>query len=319
MPVSRRKATSNISVPKEAKDLQLPYCCYCQRNRPISKFLPTTNPFLYRSGYSITCIDCNVEIYNKIYSAEGSMEKTILKMCRMLDCRYDDRAVQTTKRQIENSNKNIENVWGIYRKNLVKVDGITNALSAENMDLTYVEPIVYMSEPLSEEDFDRATINELQEFWGSGFTEEEYQFLERKLVEWKNSYSCNNKGEEFYLKEACHKELDLRRARAGTGQGSVDAILKSMDTLMKSAALTPAQANAASAGRVGDTLGMLYKRIISTSPAEYYKDKELFKDYDNLGLYCRNYIYRPIWNFFTGNKNYELVDADQSIDDDNSN
>jgi hypothetical protein len=317
---SRRLTTpSNLNVPNEARILVNGTCTKCGATKALTNFHDATDLFLNAATKKMpVCKSCQDTIYGDLFSRDKSYDQVFLKMCRMFNVLYSEEAVNATENHLNkniSSGRAINSPWVIYLSKL-------RSLNAKDsvFNFTFSEPVVYRAEPISKEDFGEDIAKDLGEYWGEGFTEEEYQFLERKLVEWKSSYSCNTKSEEFYLKEACHKELDLRKVRSEKDGGgrSVDAILKSMDTLMKSAALTPAQANAASSGRTGDTLGVLLKRIISEDPAEYYKDKELFKDYDNLDPYFMNYAYRPAYNFFTGNKNYELVDEDEKYLSDDS-
>ena len=48
------------------------------------------------------------------------------------------------------------------------------------------------------------------------------------------------------------------------------------------------------------TIGVNAERIEQTTPAEYYKDQTLFKDFDGLGEYFKRMITRPIKNIIFG-------------------
>jgi hypothetical protein len=55
--------------------------------------------------------------------------------------------------------------------------------------------------------------------------------------------------------------------------------------------------------------------VEETTPSEYYKDKELFKDFDNIGSYFKKYITRPIKNFVTGSRDFNVnTDDDAEYD-----
>lgn len=49
-------------------------------------------------------------------------------------------------------------------------------------------------------------------------------------------------------------------------------------------------------------LGLWARDIEKYTPAEFYKDKKLFKDFDDIGSYCSRFIFRPLKNLLTGSK-----------------
>ena len=287
------------------------FCRICMQTKRPNMFLDATDTVLDKNGKMSVCTDCINQLFTQYFASEQDLSKTLLKMCRLLNVVYLDSAVQATIShfsKVFEKKGEMSNVFGIYKS---KVSSMA-ALNQTGV-LTFSEPQVYVSDnPMEDDDFEEA--HDVKEFWGSKLNAEDYEFLESKLAKWKKSFSCSNASEEFHLREACFKELDLKKARDLDGNtGKIDAILKSMDTLLKSGALTPAQANAS--GKSADTIGTILKRIEMTGPAEYYKDQKLFKDYDNLLPYIVNYIKRPIINLFTGNKNYQLMDENGIVNE----
>jgi hypothetical protein len=127
------------------------------------------------------------------------------------------------------------------------------------------------------------------------------------LAQWRQSYSCNNEAERFYLKQICLKLLELEQS-----DGKKDGILKSVQQLLKDSALTPAQQTASSSGKGTETWGMMAKLVEESTPAEYYKDKTLFKDFDNIGAYIKKYITRPLKNFATGSRDFNVTTDDSA-------
>ena len=49
-------------------------------------------------------------------------------------------------------------------------------------------------------------------------------------------------------------------------------------------------------------LGIGIEEIEKYTPAEYYKDKKLFKDTDEIGNYWERFIKRPLKNLILGSK-----------------
>ena len=49
-----------------------------------------------------------------------------------------------------------------------------------------------------------------------------------------------------------------------------------------------------------ECLGVTLATISQYTPEEYYKDKELYKDYDKIGEYFDRFVKRPLRNLMTG-------------------
>lgn len=287
------------------------YCRKCMKDLPAENFYQAVDLMVDSNGLMSVCKDCLTNIYEKIYEVEFSTEKTILRMCRMFNVRYYGESVTAVKRQIDTlqeKGKRMSGIFGVYIsriRNMLKTEIGDVVTEINYQDVGGIKITIDEFAMGSEED--RVTLEELKDFWGDGFPLEDYKFLEKRIIEWKRDYSCQNKAEELVIKELCFKELELNKARI-EGK-SVDPIIKTMDTLLKSGGLAPSQTTASS-GKSFDTIGMLIKQIEQTTPAEYYEDKELFKDYDNLDRYISNYIKRPIMNFIGASKSFEISDDD---------
>lgn len=317
----KKKTVPKKIVTKTGQKISHGYCRMCMETKIATDFYQAVDTYIDKNGIMSVCKKCLNGIYDKIYETEHSSEKAILRICRMINMKYDNDAIIATKKHLETmeSKGKISNgVIGIYRAKLQNVQKSEIGKRSENdLDLTYqdVGGIVFTVEDNVENETDRVTLDQLKGFWGYGFTNfDDYKFLENRLAEWKADYSCSNKAEEFLIKELCFKELELDKARRE--EKNVDPILKSIDGLLKTASLTPAQTNASS-GKSFETIGLMIKRIESTTPAEYYQDKSLFKDFDNLEQYISNFIKRPIMNFLGASKSFEISDdsSDFSIEE----
>ena len=59
-------------------------------------------------------------------------------------------------------------------------------------------------------------------------------------------------------------------------------------------------------------LGELIREIEEVCPAEYYKDKKLYADFDHLKEYIERFMTRPLRNLLTGSKE---LDKEFSLSD----
>lgn len=302
------------TLPKKRKlksdnDLQV-YCRRCMKTKPSSSFFLALDDFLDKNGYFSICKDCCNEVYNIMYESEGSIARALLRCCRIFNVVFDDSAVIATESHLKTMDEKgtkTDNAFGIYKTKLASItkNGFKN--KEISTSLTFTEPSKPLppSDPVDDKE---RNAEELKQFWGDNLNREDYIWLEKKYAKWKSEYSIKTSGEAELLQMIILKLFDIRKTRKEGG--STDKLEVAFQNLLKTSGLTPAQTTAASQGKTGDTWGMLIKMVEKEHPAEHYKDYKLFADFFDLGKYLLNYVTRPITNFFTGQKNYDIDDDD---------
>ncbi|MFW5890978.1 MAG: hypothetical protein ACOCUI_02065, partial [bacterium] len=145
-------------------------------------------------------------------------------------------------------------------------------------------------------------------FWGDGFEDYDYLYLENELKQWQKTHKHDNYAEITLLREICLTSLEIRKKRER--KESVKNETKALQDLMKTASIDPAKANAADNGKSLDSYGTWLKEIEESEPAEFFEDKKLFKDYDKIKEYTDKYIFRPLKNLLTGSRDFNIEDGD---------
>jgi len=287
------------------------WCRRCMKMLPAKRFHTSYNHELDKNGLLSVCKPCVDDLFDRIFSVENNLDRAILNLCRKLDICFSELAVEATRKHVATSaakSVDIKNPFGIYK---AKLASYARGFSGGDMtDLTFVEP--------SREVIERTIINEIPDieamriFWGSGLQDEDYDFLEKEMARYKRTHKCDTATEESLLRQICFAELDIRSARAG-GQPSASAV-KLLQDLMKTASVDPAKTAIAGAGKSHDTFSAFIKTIEENEPAEYYEDKKLFADYDNIDYYFKKYILLPIKNFVIGSRDFALDGTDPDSD-----
>lgn len=295
--------------------------CYCRRCMEIKKsdsFFKATDTILDKNEKMSVCKECVSDLYIRYYNIEKNLDNAMLRLCRILNWRYEKDLIPTLEDQLEKAGKSPDDqtVPGLYRikitmKSKNEQGGAFFTTKANDDNLSFREPLDRQIIEIDEDAFGEETPN-LKVFWGESFSYQDYVFLEAELALWKNSHKADTYAEISLLKELCYKELEIRKARIE--QKSTSALVKEKQDLMKTASVDPAKANMASSGKSLDTFSAFIKTIEETEPAEYYKDKELFKDFDNISFYFEKYVRRPLKNFVTGSRDFN-VDADSDNDE----
>ena len=306
---SRRNPTKRVAeVPKSLSDLKSWVCRTCLKRRPLKEFYLTTDPNWDTNGHMPTCRFCIDDAFEKISLAEQSIDKAIYLLCRDMNVKYDNKALESTKKTIatmEEKGKLIKGIFGIYKKSLLtggyggfRSDGDLTFEYSNNLDMD--DPI--RDESISEEDYEY-----LEQSWGKKFSIEDYNFLEESFAKWTRTTKCDTYGEEILIRELCHKENEIRKARLENRP--VDNLVKSLQDIMKNSAVTPALQNAASSGRYAEAFGNWIRDIEALTPAEWYKDQEKYRDIEGIGEYNDRYITRSIKNFITGSRDFSMEDT----------
>ena len=124
------------------------------------------------------------------------------------------------------------------------------------------------------------TIKAAKKRFGSGYSNEDYMFLENEYQDWTTRYACENKAQELLFKRICFKELEIDKAqKAGKDTKELD---KTLQELMGSLSVKPSQSNSDSLADF-QTFGQLIAKWEDEKPIP--EPDEEFRDVDKIGLY----------------------------------
>ena len=318
MPIKSKRQGTKTYVSKTGQELSACYCRKCQKIQSPRMFYDATDFFLDTNGKMSICMTCINDIFGRIYESELDFYKAALKTCRILNIKYDERAVDAAVKHLttfESKGRSAPPFFGVYKSRIMAVMDIAMyERDSLTLDMTFHEPTEAIQSELSEDDLGKNDIDYLHTFWGNGMTFEDYDFLERELSDWKATHRADSKAEISLLKELCHKELEIRKKRE-LGQ-STASLVKEKQDLMRTASLDPAKANALNSGKSQDTFSNFIKIIEQNEPADYYKDKSLFKDYDKIDVYWKKYLVRSLRNFTGLSRDFNIGKDEEDSNDD---
>ncbi len=283
------------------------YCRRCEETMPLSKFYEATNPLLDTNGFLSICRVCCNELYEHHFSIYGNLEDAIKMVCQDLDVRFSQEALKQTKSQVDKiiaRGDSTNKVFGYYKSKLSSTGKANEGLDSfryRDSDFTTREDAnAYNANAIDVDNED------LKLFWGKGFSYDDYVFLETELSNWKQTHKCDNYAELTLLKEICTKILEVRKKREL--RNDTGKLQKDLQDLMKTASVDPAKSNIASSGKSHDAWGVWIKDIEQFEPAEWHEQQEKYKDMDGFDSYIKDYIVRPIKNFITNNRDFNIED-----------
>ena len=85
-------------------------------------------------------------------------------------------------------------------------------------------------------------------------------------------------------------------------EGKIDDYIKLTDSYRKSFEKAGLKTIRESNVNEEFTIGVNAEIIEKYTPAEYYKDKHLYKDFDHIGEYIERFLLRPLKNLMFGSK-----------------
>lgn len=290
---------------------------YC---RKCMKFLPERNFYkavdkkrVDTNGKISVCKNCAQEIYDELFKETPVMEKVIHTMCTTLNVAFINNAVDATKAHIDtltDSGKNVKAIFSIYLQKLVAVNPTMD--KSADVDMTYVDVgTVYTDKQF---DIKESPIpKDVLDFWGRQYPEEDIRFLEKEYTNLKTTHVVKTYAEITLAKQVCFTVLDIEKVRSGKAEGDMTKMLRSVQDLMKSLDIAPNVANTNTASEDDETFGMWIKDIEKSEPAIWLKDNPqygIYRDIDNIDKYYKDYVVRPLKNFITESRDFNVEELD---------
>lgn len=309
-PQSRKKRTvsPDTKIPEGSY-----YCRVCQRLRSKNYFYETTNPEVDTCGYMSVCKECLNTLYVKYYNIYHNVDAAVLKICQLFDIKFDQSAIAAALKHYENNGTESDKFIGMYKTKLLLMNRHRTTDRIEDIDLRYNHPVSITIAAPPQAEVGSEDLKELRAFWGEGFNINDLQILEKKFSDWSKSHSIDTQSERVLLKFICLKEYEIDKAissKSGTA-----TLMKEFQELLKTSALSPSMASASSGNKSMEAFGVWVKEIESVTPAEWIKDKSIYRDVDNIEEYGDKYITSPLRAFITGSKEFSLEDDSEKDDD----
>jgi len=292
------------------------YCRKCVDMRPASDFYEAMDMgFADSVGLLSICKTSINEMYDDMISQKMTIEQAIHRLCIVLNVKYSNEAMASTKTHVQtliDSGKNVSAVFGIYLSKIVSLNkSMDKSIQTDN---SYEDvSVIFTSKELNTE---VQIPQDIIDFWVNAKTPEDIKYLENEYMQFKQNHSTETHAEVTLLKRVCYTLLDIKMAMSNGD--STDKLDKTLQELMKNLAIAPGAKNAPNQDKGGDSFGMWIQDIEQNEPAQWLKtDKnyDLYKDVYNTEDYFQKYIVRPLKNFITMSKDFNVEDAEIDEDD----
>lgn len=267
-------------------------CCMCGNEWTTQKnnFLSGGKSPLWRAngGYLPFCKTCCESLMENMVSFyNGNEEHALRHLCRIFDWYYDETASAMTLAQLKNGNSRVNYYPSKACTRQVATRGETYLDTIredyENSKIIDAPEDDGEIPDISDDDF--VVTRDMVKAWGTGFTREQYQYLEEEYNEWTQRNICKTKSQEELYRNIVLAQLEVRTARQ-KGKKVGDA-QKALQELMNSANVLPKQ-TADNVIADTQTFGTLLKKYEETDPIP--EPDERWKDVDGIRKYVNTWF-----------------------------
>lgn len=265
-------------------------CCGKGYNSLKNNFQKTNSP-LYQSndGYLPWCKDCTDKYMTQLTAFySGNEEHAIEHFCQQVDWVYDIEPLKCA-REISSDRSRISHYAA--KKNL----NVGNRK-------TYFDTLKYNYEQREHEvitnreqikDEDTKVKGSSVDRWGLGFTEMDYRDLDNHYFMLKKYNPNADNNQEIFIKSLCSINMLMARALQSGDSKEYATLVEQYAKTFKQAGLRTIEEKDDSNS---ETFGVTLATISQYTPEEFYKDKQLYEDWDELGDYYDRHICRPMKN-----------------------
>lgn len=301
-----------MSTDNSNKDI----CCQCGTALPQKSFYKTYSDFYSGISHLPICKDCFTRKYHEYCILYGSHKMAMQRMCMSFDIyfsetlfdKYDDGTDAVIGNYIKELN--MKQNKGRTFEDTIKSGNIFADLQNDSpiSRRTRVNDIHYEDDDNSG-DIRKKDITR----WGEGFDYEDYKMLNAHYEYLTQSNPEYDNNQIIFITDLCYQKMQQMKSLR---EGRIDDYNKLTEQYRKTFDKAGLNVARESDSKEDVLIGVSAEIIEQYTPAEYYLNKKLYKDFDNIGEYIKRFILRPLKNLMTGTKERDAEFCVQEGDDD---
>ena len=254
--------------------------------------------FQANNGYLPWCKSCTDSYVNSTILLFSNNEELAMKdFCHRAGWNYDASALKASM-ETYNGHKSRSRISHYAAKKNLNCEGRKTYIDTIKYNyLNKQGEIVQSKEDVKNKDI--SITASAVDRWGVGFTELDYKNLDEhyRMLKKNNPNADNN--QEIFIKTLCNLNMLMVRALQSGDSKEYTSLAEQYSKTFKQAGLRTVEEKDASND---ETFCMTLGFISDYTPEEFYLDKELYSDNDNIGEYVERHITRPMINLETGSE-----------------
>lgn len=271
------------------------YCLKHQKQMPVTQFYPSKNP--NHHGFMPFCKECCTKIYEKHYERFQDVEAALWFTCADVGIPFVEHLYGQTKKRLASASIKTDDVFETYLKCMKDYRGKPkewNEFSDTDTSFGDIRTAVVLDEEREEE------MRKLRMAWGNDLTIDDLGYLEWRFLTYTTGVELTEYQASRY-RDLCMCELRVKQ------DNDAQQNMKAKATIAKELGIDKFEIEkekTAAEKYIENDIYMMEKY----EPAEYYKDKELYKDFLGIHKYWIDWVLRPVRNLVIGSKDYEVTE-----------
>lgn len=279
-------------------------CCGHKYPRQKDNFNVSKSP-IYKgnNGYTTICKKCIGDLFAMYVKFFDNDELAAAdRICQMVDMYFDDNAWDASRKISADRNR-----MSTYVSKLNLCQSTRGQTYSDTLVKRYEDQVENAKSAAEAEENKNITVEqETIRRFGLGFKDGEYDSLQYEYDTWTERYGepVDKRQEELYV-TMCYLKLNLQRGIQGDSNG-IGALANSYKAFIEAATTEIEDRQKKMEAEIElKPLGVLARDIEEFCPAEIYRDKKLYADFDSLIDYFMRILKRPLQNLLTGSKDMD--------------
>lgn len=308
--LTKRRSASDVKIDSSVKIQRIDAtkngtfkctCCGKEYSKQAGNF-PSSNSILFagNGGYITICRDCVERYFMQLIGYySGNDEHAMERCCQLFDWYYNtDITALARDRKNEKGYSMLSsyaskmNMAQFKNKGTTYMDTVKDRASEKIMKIEDLQTIDEVGEAMDDEPTSNISIETIK-FFGYGYTNEEYEYLEEQYGDWCARYECKTKAQEELFKSLCVAQLSIQRAQKKGNAKEVNDTMRTFQDLLGTANIKPNQTND-NALAEQNSFGTLIKKWENERPI-CEPDKE-WQDVDKIHEYIDTYFLGHLCN-----------------------
>ena len=295
-----------------AKSPTTSVCVSCQREYPIDKFYPRiVDDKFSPDGVIPYCSDCCEEIVRENLTKVNSLESAMWLTCAKLDVPFIRKVfekVEEQKSKYQQKSGKKDSEYTLFKYYYDYLWGSKSMGTAIDVWIDFSNTDVSMGEISSLKKSEEALNREIEKLeldWGVQEDIEDYKFLVYNFDKYTKDVGEMTPQQEDLYRDLCLARLEKRKIEEKKLDGDLTKVQNRILNLMHKLNLDRFEDNqpkTLSEEFLFDKIRM----VEQTMPADFYKDKNLYKDMTKKRKLMTDLVYRPLANTLTGSRDFNI-------------
>ena len=261
-------------------------CTACgEDKRPaIDFYLSRSKLYKFNDGRMPICKECLSSLFKELNAKYSDEVKALYHLCMLFDIYFDRDLVE--KSSANNNFSEEDNLLKSYMKNVNSLNQykFKDSMSSDCIVLDD-NLLVNKKEEIEENIYEeREMTPELKRLclkrWGSGYSDEDYIYLEDNYAEFYEAYAHDTPAERMLLMNITKTLLEGEKSRKSGDKKGYENMLKLVSSMLTDAAIKPSQKKTMG-DEVGECFGVFIENLEKNEPVNEAIDD--FADVDNIG------------------------------------